>query len=165
MPYSSDVYKSEVFQHIKDTLLLTDKILDVGPGEGKYGRALINYNIDAIEIYQPYIEQFNLKSIYKNVYLGNILHFDWKVYDYIILGDVLEHISIDEAKKLIKDITNNKIKCLVAVPYMYPQGECYGNVYETHLQPDLTLNTMKERYSELNILFGADDYGYYINYI
>ena len=47
---------------------------------------------------------------------------------------------------------------------MYPQGPYEGNVYETHLQPDITPENFLERYPELKCLFKNDYYGYYINY-
>lgn len=165
MPYSSELYKQEIFNHIKTAVKTGDRLLDVGPGAGKYGRALSDYDIDAVEIWAPYIDRFSLKSIYKTVYLGDILTFDWKPYNYIILGDVLEHIELAAAQRLISAISNSNIKCLVAVPYMYEQGESEGNTHETHLQPDLTPENMLMRYPELNHLMGDAGYGYYINYI
>jgi hypothetical protein len=53
---------------------------------------------------------------------------------------------------------------MIAVPYMYRQGEWEGNVYETHWQPDLTPEVMALRYPELKLLVGDAVYGYYINY-
>ncbi len=164
MPFSVESYKQEVFDHIRSTILPKDKILDVGPGAGKYGKSLNDYYIDAVEIYEPYITTYNLKEIYENVYCDNILNFDWAFYDYIILGDILEHIVLEDAQKLISDISNNYVKCLVAVPYMFEQGEWYGNIHETHLQPDLTPDNMIIRYPELKHLIGNEFYGYYINY-
>ena len=64
---------------------------------------------------------------------------------------------------MINKITEKKIKCLVAVPYEMEQGELEGNVYETHLQPDLTPDIMLERYPNLKLLIGNERYGYYIN--
>ena len=111
MPFSVESYKQEVFHHIRNTINPTDKILDVGPGAGKYGKSLNDYYIDAVEIYEPYITTYNLREIYENVYCDSILNFDWTFYDYIILGDVLEHIVLEDAQKLISDISNNYIKC------------------------------------------------------
>ena len=42
------------------------------------------------------------------------------------------------------------------------QGEHEGNMHETHLQPDLTPDIMKQRYSDLELLYGNNFYGYYI---
>lgn len=164
MPFSTDSYKQEVFSHIKSIVDSASRILDVGPGIGTYGKGLEGYNVDAVEVFKPYIETYNLTSIYRNVYNENILNFDWTSYDYIVLGDILEHIETSQAQKLIRDITQAGKKCIVAVPYSFEQGESHGNVYETHLQPDLTKEVMLSRYPELSLLVGDDGYGYYINY-
>jgi 2-polyprenyl-3-methyl-5-hydroxy-6-metoxy-1,4-benzoquinol methylase len=59
------------------------KILDVGPGKGTYSTLLNNmgYQIDAIEIWRPYIEKYSLRK-YDNVYLGDILEFNVENYDF-----------------------------------------------------------------------------------
>lgn len=164
MPFSTGLYKLEIFEHIKQTLPKESKVLDVGPGVGVYGKNLRFPQFDAVEIYEPYIKKYELDLIYNKVYCSNILDFDWSGYDYIIFGDVIEHIDLTPAQKLITDITNKGIKCLVGVPYNYEQGESHGNIYETHLQPDLTNENMKTRYPELKYLMGDIGYGYYINY-
>jgi 2-polyprenyl-3-methyl-5-hydroxy-6-metoxy-1,4-benzoquinol methylase len=66
---------------------------------------LQDLNIDAVEIHKPYIEKYKIERYYKNVFVGNILEFNYDDYDYIIIGDVLEHIHVKAAQKLIKDIT------------------------------------------------------------
>lgn len=166
MPGSYDFYKQDVKKHLLDNLSQNTNILDVGPGYGTYGNLLKPEftNVDAVEIWEKYIDQFNLKNIYKNVHVGDILDFDFSNYDYLIIGDVLEHIALEDAQQLVKKICEQNKKCLIAVPYMYPQGSHEGNVYETHLQPDLTPENFLERYPELTCLFRNDLYGYYINY-
>lgn len=166
MPYSYDYFKVDVVNHIIKKFPHTTKILDVGAGSGKYGSMLrYNFNhIDAIEIFEPYIDHFNLKSIYNNVYNDNIIGFDIADYDYIIMGDILEHLTIGDAKELIKKITHNGKKCLVAIPYTMEQGEVNGNIYETHLQPDLTQENFLFRYPMMKPLYMNESYGYYINY-
>ena len=77
---------------------------------------------------------------------------------------MLEHIKLEDAQDLVKRICAANKKCLIAVPYMYPQGAYEGNVYETHLQPDITPENFLERYPELKCLFKNNYYGYYINY-
>jgi len=68
MPYSSTAFKEEVKRHILANLPLHTKILDVGPGAGTYGSMLRDYyNIDGLEIHEPYIDKFNLRSIYNKV--------------------------------------------------------------------------------------------------
>lgn len=167
MPGSYDFFKKEVKSHLVAELKdRSTHILDVGPGYGTYGNLLKPEfeNVDAIEVWEPYVNQFNLRSIYKNVHIGNILSFDYSKYDYLILGDVLEHISKEDAVSLLQDITNKNKRCLVAVPYLYHQGSHEGNDYETHLQPDLTHEVFLDRYKGMKCLYRNDLYGYYTNY-
>lgn len=166
MPYSHSKFKNEFKNHLNKFLPNKSKILDVGPGSGTYSDLLIDssYEIDCVEIWEPYIHEFNLSSKYKNVYISNILEFDMSEYDYIILGDVLEHIDVLSAKNLLNKINSLGKYCMVAVPYLYEQGEYEGNKYEEHKQPDLTPEIMTSRFPELHLLYGDDSYGYYINY-
>lgn len=166
MPYSYTLYKEEVKEHFLKNLVKRIRILDVGPGCGTYSHLLKEYfpNMDAIEIFANYIEQFDLNSKYNKVILGDIREFDFRDYDYIIMGDVLEHLSIKDAQQVIKKIQDLDILCLIAVPYNYEQGTYMDNVHETHLQPDLTPEIFLERYPMMKLLVGDDKYGYYINY-
>jgi len=165
MPYSSTAFKDDVKQHFIESVSINNKILDVGPGSGTYGKMLNQfYNIDGLEIHEPYIEQFKLRDIYKHIYIGNILAFDFSNHDYILMGDILEHIPKYEAMNLVSKINSADKKCLIAVPYLYEQGEYDGNIHEIHHQPDLTNEIFLERYPCMHLLFKDDGYGYYINY-
>ncbi len=142
------------------------KVLDVGAGSGKYGIMLGHYfgKIHALEVYEPYIDKFDLDSIYSTIFCADILDFDISEYDYIIMGDIIEHIELNDAQELLSYINNSGKKCLVAIPYQMEQGEVDGNIYETHLQSDLTKNNFIERYPYMKLLFNNDLYGYYVNY-
>lgn len=165
MPYSSTAFKEDIKNHILSNIKPNEKILDVGAGSGTYARMLGKYfYIDAVEIFEPYIEKFELHELYNKVYNVNILAFDFSPYDYIIMGDILEHIPKYEAINLVGKINSAGKKCLIAVPYLYEQGEYDGNVHEIHHQPDLTHNIFLERYTCMHLLFKDDGYGYYINY-
>lgn len=165
MPYSSTAFKDEIKDHLLKNIPTMARVLDVGPGCGTYGVMLNStHTIDAIEIFQPYIEMFDLKNIYNKVINGNILSFDFFTYDYIIMEDVLEHIPKYEAINLVKKINDSNIRCLIAVPYLYEQGEYMDNIHETHHQADLTHDIFLQRYPSMNLLFKDDGYGYYINY-
>jgi len=167
MPYSYNLFKNDVKSHMIAQGFSPDmNILDVGAGAGAYSHLLRNifYNMDALEIWQPYVQQFKLHDLYRNVIIGNIMEFDFSEYDYLIMGDIFEHLSIEDATKLLDKINTLGKKCLIAVPYMYPQGIEFGNVYESHLQEDLTPEIFLERYPSMRLLFGDNKYGYYVNY-
>jgi hypothetical protein len=165
MPYSYSKFKQEVKEKIIEHVDSKCHVLDVGAGSGCYGEMLKGHfqQIDALEIFEPYVEMFQLKSKYDNVLIGNIMDFDFCEYDLIIMGDVLEHLSVSDAQKIIYDVEHNMQAVLVAVPYMYVQGTEFNNVHETHLQPDLTPEVMASRYPELQLLYGDSNYGYYVN--
>ena len=162
MPYSFTYYKEEVKEWFIQNVPTSKRLLDVGPGIGTYSDLLhsLGYRIDAVEIYSPYIDKYKLREKYDNVFIGDITTFDISDYDFIILGDVLEHIPVDDAIELIRNITQKK-ECLVAIPYEMEQGEHEGNIHETHYQPDLTHELMFERYPELSCIYRNQYYGYY----
>ena len=166
MPYSYSLFKDQVRDHIVDNFPKHTKFLDVGAGSGTYGRMLKPHyeKVDALEIFPEYIKMFKLEEVYNKIHIGDILEFSFLEYDYIIMGDILEHLSIKDAKELIKKITHSGKKCLVAIPYTMEQGEVNGNIYETHLQPDLTHEVFLFRYPMMKELYRNHEYGYYINY-
>jgi len=167
MPYSYGEFKTEIRNHIVDNFSKSTRILDVGAGSGTYGRLLKPHYtvVDAIEIFPEYVKKFNLESVYTKVHIGDIVNFDISNYDYIIMGDILEHLTIPQATYLMNKFEVSKKNVLIAVPYEFEQGEAYGNVYETHHQPDLTIAVMYQRYPMLRLLYGDNRYGYFINYI
>jgi len=166
MPNSYSYFKPEIKEWFINNVPTSKRILDVGPGQGTYSQLLrdLGYRMDALEIWEPYVHQFNLRDKYDNVYVGDILEFDVAPYDFIILGDVLEHIPADKAVDLIFDFEMMDKRFLIAVPYMMPQdGAEYGNEYETHHQDDLTPEVMMSRYKGLVKLYDNQWYGYYVN--
>lgn len=168
MPHSYHYGKHEAVEFIKKHTTPNSKILDVGPGVGTYADYLKpDYHIDGLEIYDGYITAYELDKKYKNIYLGNIVEFDVSEYDFVIIGDVLEHLTVDEANIVLQKCKN----VLVAVPYMCPQGGVdfmhnehhLVNPYEAHKQPDLTPLVMLTRYPSLGLVWSNHLYGYYSN--
>lgn len=166
MPGSYDYFKADIKQHFLSHVSVQSKILDVGAGCGTYAVLLKpEYQLDAVEIWDEYIHRFNLHSLYDNVFSVDILNFDFSDYDYLIFGDVLEHMSVESAQMLLEKINDTGKRCIVAVPYLLEQGTCEGNHFETHLQPDLTHEVFMERYPYMCELFRNEQYGYYCNYL
>lgn len=166
MPYSYGKFKYEIRDKIKCSFNSATEILDVGAGSGVYSDLLwdTHKNIDALEIFPNYIQMFQLEKKYRSVIQADINHFNFDDYELLIMGDILEHLTIKDACKILSQIKSNNQGVMIAVPYLFEQGEEYGNVYETHLQPDLTPEVMLERYSELTLLYGDENYGYYGNH-
>lgn len=160
---SYNFFKSEIKEWINNHFDKTASILDVGAGCGTYYDLLHdNYtNIDAIEIYEPNIIDYNLKDKYINVYNENIVGFEYNFYNLIIFGDIIEHLSIEDAQNVLKYACNKCNNLIVAVPYQHKQN-ANENEYETHIQDDLTSEIMKSRYPYLKVLYENELYGYYI---
>lgn len=157
-------FKYEIREWIINNFDKNIKILDVGPGCGTYYNLLNDKfkNIDAVEIHEPNITDYKLKEKYKNVFNCNIVDFEYEHYDLIIFGDVLEHLTIEEAQKVLNYAFERCDELIVAVPYCYKQGPHPENKYEEHIQDDLTKENIKQRYPMLKLLYGNNSYGYYI---
>ena len=164
MATSYSYYKKEVREYLKNKFSEDATVLDVGAGEGTYYNYLGDYfkTMDAVEVFRPNIEQNELEMKYRDVYNIDIRDFEYDFYDIIIFGDILEHLEVEEAKKVLEYADKHCKEMIVAVPYMYEQGIVEGNVYEIHKQDDLTDEIMLKRYPMLKTLYKNDEYGYYI---
>lgn len=168
MPHSYNYFKQDIKDYILTNIPIQSKILDIGAGCGTYSDLLrgYGYKIDAVEVWEPYINEFNLKDKYNHIYNQDVFNLPQNElfsYDFYILGDCLEHFSVEDAQFILSLLRLKGKKYLIAVPYEMFQDEYEGNKYEIHLQPDLTPDIMKQRYPELELLYGNEFYGYYIN--
>ena len=164
MAYSYEFYKPEIKEYLKNKFKGNAKILDVGAGCGTYYNLLQDYfkYIDAVEVFKPNIDNYNLKSKYHKVYNIDIKDFKYDFYDIIIFGDIIEHLDTNQAQEVLKYAYTRCKEMIVAVPYLLEQGIEEDNVYEIHKQPDLTPKIMEERYPYLKLLYKNDLYGYYV---
>jgi len=164
MATSYATYKKEITDYLKGKFDKDAKILDVGAGEGTYLPFLQDHfiNVEAVEVFKPNIDNFNLEERYNKVYNINIIDFKYEYYDIIIFGDVIEHLEVNDAKKVLEYAYNRCKEMIVAVPYLSKQGIEENNIYEIHKQDDLTNKIMKERYPYLKNIYKDDKYGYYI---
>lgn len=114
-----------------------ERVVDVGAGPGKWGRILRGLvPIDAIEIWQPYVERYSLPERYDQVHVIDARLFgQWKAYDAAILGDVLEHMPKLDARLLVSRMLQEGLTLFLSIPTTdCPQaGEPFGNPYEEHV--------------------------------
>jgi len=161
---SLNVGKAECVEWISKNFSKGTTCLDVGACDGKWAKMIGDYlTMDGIEIYQPNIIKHKLSRLYHNIYLGDIQEFKYgNKYDLIIFGDVLEHMSVEAAQKVLEYAYPRCKNFLVAVPYQWVNRSHYGNPWEVHIQDDLTPENVLERYPCLKPLFIYERYGYYI---
>lgn len=156
---SYDFGKQEVCNWVRDTYRKDSTFLDVGACNGLWKRLLPEYTMDAVEIFPPNIVWL---GDYREVYNGDIYDFKYDWYDLIIFGDVIEHMSVERAQKVLAYAEKRCGDMIVAVPFLYRQGVLYGNQWETHIQDDLTAELVAERYPMLEVLYDTkNNYCYY----
>lgn len=159
--------KIEICNFLKERLyeegILDPVILDVGAGGGTYKYYFgPSYNMEAVEIWPESIEK--LKEFkYSEIYEQDIREFEYpKVYDLIIFGDIIEHLSVEDAQNVLKKAERYGKHIMVGVPFKLEQEAIYGNEAERHIQSDLTYELFKERYPGYKLIIGRTDlYGYF----
>ena len=101
MPFSSDSGKG----HIKRIVnrIKPKTALDIGCGVGTYAKLFPDLEWTGVEIWEPYIEKYDLKSLYST--LHNVDAREWiptQRYDVAFLGDVLEHMTVTNARFVLE---------------------------------------------------------------
>lgn len=98
------------------------KVLDVGPGLGKYGLLLREYLndppriIDAVEVESSYVTR-RLRAVYDNVFVADVLTMPRDAlaeYDVVLMVDVIEHLEKDAGLELLGRIPGRVVICTPA---------------------------------------------------
>lgn len=118
MPSSNLVVAPAVLHYLWEVRKTPFRVLDVGPGWGKYGVLIREYvdaraEVRAVEVWDPYVTQ-RLRAIYDDVLTADVLDalhpetgtgrevlrlLEWA--DTVLLVDVLEHLPKPEAFQLL----------------------------------------------------------------
>lgn len=144
-------------------------VLDVGAGRGAYATILNpflpNLTIDALEIWEPYIEKYGLAKKYRNVYLADAREHDNYAYDLVIFGDVLEHMKKEDAIKLWDKASKQANFALISIPINHcPQDELDGNPYEVHEEEDWSVESVLEEFKNIVEYRAFTETGVFIAY-
>lgn len=138
MPYSDTQGKDAALDWYRQIRPTT--VVDVGVGAGTYAKLMRGVEVPArwkaIEAWEPYIAQFGLTGLYDEVTIADARHLPWTAYraDLVIAGDVLEHMTRDDAKALLSRIRQGAANLIVSIPVLHlPQGAVGGNPYERHI--------------------------------
>lgn len=130
-------------------------ILDIGVGFGKWGHLFREYTdilhseneparyakenwrvtIDGVEGYPQYLTPMH-RFLYDHIYEGDVRHklAELKSYDMIFLGDIIEHLTMEDGKQLIHGLLEktNKAVVLSTPKYETSQGDLCDNELEVH---------------------------------
>lgn len=158
MPYSSKEGKYTIVSWVEEKKHTINTVLDVGVGSGTYKhwlaekrKILRHATWLGVEVWDPYIKEFNLEERYSKIFKTDIRQLDWSnigAVDLTIVGDVLEHISKEDAIALVNNILKFSNFCIISIPVVhYPQDEVYNNPYEKHIKDDWSHVEMTNTFS------------------
>ena len=132
-------------------------VVDFGPGEGTYsilGRHLTPFATwTAVEIYEPYVERYDLDQKYDAIVIADMCSLVRAGgYSLGIFGDVLEHLTERDARKVLAAEAARADWLFVSVPIVpAPQGPSHGNDAEAHLH-DWTFEEMTDLLQTLGVV-------------
>lgn len=138
--------KDQILDWFKKNEHNVQSIIDIGPGKGTYYNLLSNNNVcsnttwTGIEAWKNYIEQFKLEEKYNFIINQDVRTIDWNnlgKYSVAIAGDVLEHMSKEEAIVLVEKILDHCDTLIISIPIIHmPQDDVNGNPFEVHVKDD-----------------------------
>jgi 2-polyprenyl-3-methyl-5-hydroxy-6-metoxy-1,4-benzoquinol methylase len=123
-------------------------VVDIGAGSGTYiklikedARCCVNAKWIGIEAWNPYIDKFCLKDRYDQIINQDVRQLDWTALDpsVVIAGDVLEHMTKQDAIELVEQILKPNTTLIISIPIRHmPQDAINGNPFEVHVKDDWT---------------------------
>lgn len=122
---------------IPDVML---NILDIGAGQGKYGRMAReicpNAHLTALEIEPEYVFKFGLTELYNRVIVDSAISLLDQIdnsWDVVIMGDVIEHMPKSQGLDVLHFLVYRTRYMWVQYPERYIQGSLEGHKHEAHL--------------------------------
>jgi len=123
------------------------RILDIGAGSGTYIKLIKQDNNIcskaewvAIEAWKDYIEKYQLENVYDSVFNQDARLIDWNIigkFSVAIAGDVLEHMTKEDAIQLVNNVLIHCKTLIISIPIVHmPQDEIEGNPFEVHVKDD-----------------------------
>jgi len=144
MGKSSSEGKDIILNWVRELPLST--VLDIGAGSGTYRKMFTKNRVrttahwTAIEAWKPYIDNFKLAELYDSVINNDIRNVDIASlgqFDIVFMGDVLEHISKQDAIELVDKVMAVAKCAVISIPIVHwPQSDLHGNPFEVHVKDD-----------------------------
>jgi glycosyltransferase involved in cell wall biosynthesis len=139
-------------------------MLDIGCGSGTYAKMFPDADWTGVEIWEPYVEKYGLTNLYGNLYVEDARTWEPVAhYDVAFAGDILEHMTVDEAKSLLARLKSCADTVVVSIPIgHYPQGEYEGNPHEAHITDNWTDEEVRRVFGEPSWAHVDGEIGVYI---
>jgi hypothetical protein len=180
VPYSSNNGKHFTDYAVKRLAphIYTKTVLDLGVGCGtysdRYSKTLLptsDWNWTGVEIWHPYFEQFKLVSKYHQIFRADVREFfkdpthaaAGRKYGITFIGDLLEHLTKDEAVELVRKALEVSEVVVISIPIVhYPQGEFEGNPHEAHIKDDWSNQEVLDSFEHIFYHANEEDIGVYL---
>lgn len=167
-PNFGKVYTTLIVKKLSDNGYV-NSILDIGAGSGTYFDLLSPHLPDVewtgVEVWEAYIDRFDLAGKYQNLINKDVRLIDFEKEprrDLTLFGDVLEHMTKEEAQKIIAGILPKSRAIMISIPVIhYPQGEVDGNPYERHIKDDWSHQEVVDSFPDILTVFIHDHIGVY----
>lgn len=138
MPFSASAFDKEIEQYFRLSEHAT--IVDIGPGEGKYGRMLRaarpRARLIGVEVDAGYVEKYNLRKLYDEIWImdaAGLMDDLERTFDALIFGDSLEHMRKSAGVDLLNFLVYRSKIIIVKFPLQMTQNTWEGHASEAHL--------------------------------
>lgn len=140
-------------------------VLDIGAGSGTYWEKFHDLMPQAqwvaIEIWENYVREYLLEKKYQRVLVQDAREVDYTKlgvsYDIVFAGDVLEHMTLDQARNLVDRVLGSHRCMIVSIPVVYmPQGEFANNPHERHIKDDWSDSEFREVFGDVIVAGEVD---------
>lgn len=160
MPFSYKEGKDFIKRWLNNSQHSFGRVLDIGVGSGTYHRFFVkkfkilnNSHWTGIEVWEPYINKFKLSSKYHTIINEDIRKVDYSLledFDVTFAGDVLEHITKEDAIIVVDKILKKSKYLIISIPIIhFPQDETHGNPFEAHVKDDWSHEEMLETFPQI----------------
>lgn len=140
MPSSSLLAAPQII-HLVHTTPNKRRVLDVGPGWGKYATLLREYLdprpevIDAVEAWGPYVDAHRLRNLYRKVWACDVRDLTDETlarYDVTLMVDVIEHLPLDDGHALLDRIPGVVVLSTPVAFFQNPPGLPPTETHRSH---------------------------------
>ena len=159
--------KAQIKTWLENIDIQHNKVLDIGAGSGAYPAlyrdTLKNCKWVGVEIWEPYKIKYELEKQYDTLLIGDARQMKFNYYDVCFLGDVLEHMTKQEAVSLVNKLKESCTNIVISIPIVtYEQGTMRGNPYEAHIKPDWSHKEVVKTFSNIKEFWTGQTIGVYL---
>ncbi|WP_257448116.1 methyltransferase domain-containing protein [Archangium lipolyticum] len=143
-----------------------DRVVDIGPGRGTYAGFQVEGQFwTAVEVWGPYVREFELSQLYDRVIVADARWVDWSLlggFDLSLCGDVMEHMEKQHAVDLADRLLRHGRFVIISIPVEhYPQSEVNGNPFEAHVKDDWSHEEVMASFPDVVVSHRQGDIGVY----